>query len=281
MQRRKTRLRIIVRRNRIDAVSRVAREAGAERRRPGRPIVVMSDSKIVVVSFAIRRRKHEAIDGRRVIADIVRSIAAAVGEDAYARRVARCEVAPSGLRSCPGSIRDELKVLAVEVDEVRREYAAGTRYVDPDIVRCLALPSDRNAAQAFTLDPPIGVQRIGWSFPTIGVMGILNETICPNDVDPQTVARRPFAVDLRASIKMKAVAEIVQAGADIGICLQSIAPAHHLFRDPAGDRQGNLSISLGGGGRFEFSDPLLEVGAAIASQIGGLDAHGKCGRAGK
>ena len=92
--------------------------------------------------------------------------------------------------------------------------------------------------------------------------------------DLKPIARRPIATDFRRALEAEARGFVVVVD-DVSVFLGAVIPEQDVFVDLPVKGDGDLLVALANGGRLELGDALLEIGAAIAPEVGGLPpAHG-------
>ena len=85
---------------------------------------------------------------------------------------------------------------------------------------------------------------------------------------------------LRVADEPEARAAVV-VGLDVDVRLVAIVPEHHRFIHLTRNGQRYAAIALASRRCFEFRNPLFEIGAAVATEIGGLGPYATCDYTGR
>ena len=90
---------------------------------------------------------------------------------------------------------------------------------------------------------------------------------CAVQAEFQPVAHLPTLGDFRLALKTDArLGEVVVD--HVSIFFEAVVPGRNRLVDLTGDHQTYLAVALPRGCRFQFRDPLFQVGTAIAREIG-------------
>jgi hypothetical protein len=85
----------------------------------------------------------------------------------------------------------------------------------------------------------------------------------------ETIAAGPVGGNLGLASESEA-GRVVAVLDDIDVFLGAVVPPQHGLVDLAVDLDRDLLVALAGGGGLELRDALLEIGAAVATKVGGF-----------
>ena len=132
------------------------------------------------------------------------------------------------------------------------------------------------------LQEPVGLEHEDAGAAVIGVLVDGEQRIDSAGLDVQQVAGLHVGGDLRRAGEAEVGRQRLAEAGDVDVLLVAVIPPGHLLTDPAGDGQRNLAIALADSRRLEFSNTLLEVGAAVAAEVrSGRAGRGACEQAGR